>query len=343
LKALFGVLWGVLTYVVRIYVNLLIEPQVNPIKHFPVVTVSHKIILPFTVQLTNLLSLPLRPALGPVIANTIVGPTVVLIPGVFGFLVWEFKANWLLFAANRPRTIAPVVIGHHGESMLRLMKPGFHSGTLPRLYRKLRAALAKNNPRRVRTARAALRDVRHSVETFLRREFVALAESMGVHGVAVSHVVLGSNRIQATLRMAGSAASMRLDFEEHDGWLLARLAEPGWIEELTADQRAAVEVALEGVYAMCGVDLLASDIDALVPDDATWRVGKEGLTVFPTGSWEVEVVYDLRGPRILKPRLVRGTLNLGPLDARTLMIGRRPLALRDWADRATHLTSKPTL
>ena len=33
----------VITYVVRFVVNLLIEPQINPIKHFPVVTVSHKL------------------------------------------------------------------------------------------------------------------------------------------------------------------------------------------------------------------------------------------------------------------------------------------------------------
>src|SRR5262249_34993542 len=39
LKAVFGTLWSAIAYVIRIYVNLLIEPTVNPIKHFPVVTV----------------------------------------------------------------------------------------------------------------------------------------------------------------------------------------------------------------------------------------------------------------------------------------------------------------
>ena len=45
-KAFLGMFWAVVAYVVRFIVNLLIEPQVNPIKHFPVVTVSHKIIFP---------------------------------------------------------------------------------------------------------------------------------------------------------------------------------------------------------------------------------------------------------------------------------------------------------
>ena len=45
-KAVLGTLWFVVAYVVRFCVTLLIEPQVNPIKHFPVVTVSHKLLLP---------------------------------------------------------------------------------------------------------------------------------------------------------------------------------------------------------------------------------------------------------------------------------------------------------
>ena len=46
-KAVLGLVWGVVAYVVRIYLDLLVEPQINPIKHFPVVTVAAKIMLPF--------------------------------------------------------------------------------------------------------------------------------------------------------------------------------------------------------------------------------------------------------------------------------------------------------
>ena len=34
--------WFFVNYVIRFLVTLMIEPQINPIKHFPVVTVSHK-------------------------------------------------------------------------------------------------------------------------------------------------------------------------------------------------------------------------------------------------------------------------------------------------------------
>src|SRR5262249_42315651 len=46
LKLVFGAGWFVVAYIFRFAWNLLVEPQVNPIKHFPVVTVSHKILLP---------------------------------------------------------------------------------------------------------------------------------------------------------------------------------------------------------------------------------------------------------------------------------------------------------
>jgi hypothetical protein len=88
--------WSIVAYLVRIYTNLLVEPQVNPIKHFPVVTVAAKIMLPFAPTLIAALTSALGQVLGTVIAGAIAGPTVVLLPGVFGFLVWEFKENWKL-------------------------------------------------------------------------------------------------------------------------------------------------------------------------------------------------------------------------------------------------------
>ena len=45
-KAVLGLVWFPVAYVARFAFYLLIEPQVNPVKHFPVVTVSHKVMLP---------------------------------------------------------------------------------------------------------------------------------------------------------------------------------------------------------------------------------------------------------------------------------------------------------
>ncbi len=43
-KAVLGMAWFLVAYVVRFFITLLVEPQINPIKHFPVVTVSAKIL-----------------------------------------------------------------------------------------------------------------------------------------------------------------------------------------------------------------------------------------------------------------------------------------------------------
>ena len=58
-------------YVIRFFVTVLIEPQFNPIKHFPVVTVAHKIFFPFTTYLHDILAAPL----GMVWAGAIAGLT----------------------------------------------------------------------------------------------------------------------------------------------------------------------------------------------------------------------------------------------------------------------------
>src|SRR5262249_45947598 len=127
-KTIAGILWGGVAYVLRFVLILFIEPQINPIKHFPVVTISHKLLLPTIPAVTEVLiqSFGISTVAAGTLATVIVGK----IPGVFGFLVWELKENWRLYRANRPATLRPDVIGHHGETLPRLLKPGFHSGTL---------------------------------------------------------------------------------------------------------------------------------------------------------------------------------------------------------------------
>ena len=96
-KAVLGFVWAIVAFFVRAIVTLLIEPQINPIKHFPVVTVSHK----FLVPLSPVVYRAILPFLGHDPAIALTGVIIFLTPGIFGFLVWEFKENWKLYAANR--------------------------------------------------------------------------------------------------------------------------------------------------------------------------------------------------------------------------------------------------
>ncbi len=57
-KAVIGLAWFFITYLVRFGVNLVIEPQVNPIKHFPMVTVAHKVLFPVILAMYKAIQAP---------------------------------------------------------------------------------------------------------------------------------------------------------------------------------------------------------------------------------------------------------------------------------------------
>jgi hypothetical protein len=264
-KAVLGLFWFFIAYVVRVSVNVLIEPQVNPIKHFPVVTVSHKVILPLSFPLTRLLkATPLGPRFAPYVAATIV----LVVPGVFGFLVWELKENWRLYEANRSESLRPVIIGDHGETMVRLLRPGIHSGTLPKLFAKLRRA-ERRAPDQASEKGAfkrleALHHVEESVRRFIERELIALLnQSRALRHAAIEagEIHLATNRIRIELRTSGALADasrsgsnpwIELD-QRHDA-LIASVEGPGWLPGLSDVQTRVVSVAPIGLFQMCGVD-----------------------------------------------------------------------------------------
>jgi hypothetical protein len=248
LKAMLALLWFPVEYTVRFAFTLLLEPQINPVKHFPVVTVSHKLLL------------PLIPALADATGLSVGEATFVIgcIPGVFGFIAWELKENWRLYAANRPRVLPRVSLGHHGETMRGLLRPGFHSGTVPGLYKKLRAAVRKaelsGRPARVGRLTHGLEEVAHAVGKFAERELVPLlraAESWRGLTPRVGPVRVAVQTISVELEVAElGGPNLRLAFDHRDGAIAARVAEPGWAGRLSADRRAVLDMALAGFAAM---------------------------------------------------------------------------------------------
>ncbi len=339
-KTVGGVLWSGVTYVVRFILILFVEPQVNPIKHFPVVTISHKLLLPMIPALTQVLiqSFSLRPVAAGTLATIIIGK----IPGVFGFLVWELKENWRLYRANRPRTLRPVMVGHHGETLARLLRPGFHSGTLPKLYAKLRRAERKarrsDRWRTARRLRETLHHVEESIRHFAERELLAyLNGSRGwtagpVHLAAVES---GSNCIRLTLACpALSEDSLELKFEERAGWLVAGVTRPSWLDRATPGQAAVLALALTGYYKLGSVDLVREQIEAaFAPRCPPYDLDDNGLVVWPGPGYEVEAVYDLGAGPVLRPRVVAGpSTELPVLDARQILFRDRDVAWQDWVD-----------
>jgi hypothetical protein len=334
-KAVLSLFWFVIAYLLRVLVNLFIEPTVNPIKHFPTVTVAAKVMW---ATVGPWLHGVLGPLLGPLRAGTLTAVAMGILPGFFGFLVWELKENYKLYRATRAPKIRPVPIGHHGETMGALLKPGLHSGTVPKLWAKLRRAARKGDGS-VEKHREAMHEIEEAVERFVDRELSALlAESPRWEGaVHVARVRTASNRVRVDLARSGrdgaEGEACTLAFEEQSGWLVARVARAGWAGTLTGDERVLFENALGGLYHRAGVDFVREQIEAALPAGSKYDIADEGLVVWPSG-WATELVYDLEA----EPRLtakVRGGPPAEPppaIDRAALFFREQAISWAAWAE-----------
>jgi hypothetical protein len=311
-RVVLSLAWYPISYVARFYMLVLVEPGINPVK-MPISTIAAKFFYPLAPSLTRTLLEWLTPVTGTVLANLVVIPTIFLLPDAFGFLIWEMKENWSLYRANRSELLRPVAVGGHGETVRQLLAPGFHSGTVPKLYARLRRAerraLETGNRRNVRAVREGLRETAGAVTLLVAGELVALvrqASSWQGQELSVERVVLASNRIRVALAHGGYPATpVLLEVELLAGWLVAGVHDPGWLGRLSADQARALTTALAQLFKLAGVDLVREMLQANLPPEMTgYDITNAGLIVWRERS---QAAYDLRdrtGP--LKPRVSGG-------------------------------------
>jgi hypothetical protein len=275
--------------------TLLVEPQINPIKHFPVVTVAHKFLLPlsFTAKVktvaspfaaTLMMALPLSIEQ----ANWFAWSIVWLVPGVFGFLVWELKENWRLYAANRPSQLRPVPIGHHGETMTRLLRPGFHSGTIPKAFAALRREARhaeRASRKRITRKQAVLHHIAESIERFVERELVFLLQEIGFPGaeqIKVGPLHVATNRIDVELRRGDKPhAPAMLSWQDDGRALAASVAREGWFAALSPHDRELLTAALSGLFQRAGVDVTTGPLEVSVAPPTEWTAWVEEWSATP--------------------------------------------------------------
>ena len=256
-KAVLTALWSAVDWFVRFCVTLLIEPQLNPIKHFPVVTVSHKLLVPMIPMVAGNLAAATGMERG--LALTTVTFVSTAIPGVFGFLAWELKENWRLYAANRSRTLRPVQVGRHGESLRRLLLPGFHSGTIPKLFAKLRRQLRSPRGAAGRSRPAEqLAELGHDIAAFVDDEVLGLlrrARPTADLPIRVADVRLATNLVAIDLAADGVGPEpLALELQQQRGTLVSRIAAAGWLDRLSPERARLVRLALAGFDALSGAD-----------------------------------------------------------------------------------------
>ncbi|MGL5094089.1 MAG: hypothetical protein ACRDD1_00775, partial [Planctomycetia bacterium] len=357
LKPPAAVAWAGVRYVVRFCIVLLVEPQINPIKHFPVVTVGHKLLWPMLPALIGLFetTFGFDKEWSVFLALGIINGC----PGIFGFFVWELKENWKLFEANRAKELHGVRIGGHGETMTGLLRPGFHSGTLPNLFRRLRRARRAVARGRVddptQKPRIGLHHAHDEILHFLDREFVRLLADDRLAGsrvglVAVDVASLATNRIVVVLRpadddrsasrngpanhSAGPAVerSVSLTFEDQGGVLAATVVDHGWLVDLPPAARRRFLVALAGLCKLCQVEVVRGAVERSLPAKTASSLHDRRWVVEPIDGAGPQASYALDDPGELSADGPPGPFvgGLPTLDADRVLLRNVPIAWTDW-------------
>jgi hypothetical protein len=344
-KAVLGLLWFFVTYVIRFCVNLLAEPQLNPIKHFPVVTVSHKLVLTFVMPALTVILL--STGMNPFLAGLAAFVVQFSLPGIPGFLVWEFKENWRLYRANQSPILQPQTAGSHGETISRLLRPGFHSGTLPKLYARLRRVKDAGTGKR----HEELHHVTEAMRRFVVRNLLTVLAGSKTWGTTpplhVGAIRLASNRIRIELcRLGQGEQSVHIDLEEHAGRLVAGFTAPvvpaeangerrpsnGWLDRLPLEQVRAFTDALAGFYKACGVDVVREQVESALRPGMRFMVGERGLIVETGPRFEAAARYDLDAEGLLVPQPLEGRppARLRAFSADKLVFKKTEIRWEDW-------------
>jgi hypothetical protein len=230
---------------------LLVEPQINPIKHFPVVTVSHKMLLPLIPSFSKQFN----------VSEGVVTTVVSGIPGIFGFLAWELKENWRLYRANDATHLRPVAIGSHGETTRGLLRPGFHSGTVPKTYAKLRRAIWQKKYLKAKKIEHHLHHTEEAIERLTNRELCALLAKSPhwTFPLKVHHVHLATNWLSISLMAEGLSGELNIVYQLIDDQIYAQLENIAWLEQIPPLQRDLFHRALFGFHHLARVDRLKGD------------------------------------------------------------------------------------
>ena len=122
-------------------------------------------------------------------------------------------------------------------------------------------------------------------------------------------------------------------FQHRVGWILSTLVQTGWLDSVSAEQRATLLDALRGLYKAAGVDLVWEHVAAQLGGDLFWcDVVDDGLLLWRDRSYHHADLCKLRAthdPAGLVP-LPRAVLEPSHEELAALFFSRTPLAWDDW-------------
>ena len=336
-KYLFSLFWSVFTYLFRFGWNLLVEPQINPIKHFPVVTVSHKLLLPLIPSLAASFG----------ISGATMGMIIFGIPGIFGFLVWEWKENWRLYRANCSKKIRPSAVGSHGEKIRALLRPGFHSGVVPKTFCKMQKAILAENGHACARCQHTLEHVCEAIQKFVERHLIAflkLSRRWGGLPIHCTHVTLASHMIRIHFTLRQAAQPLVLLLEEREGWLIGSIENPGWSQLISRKQLDAWRDVISFFYSLCGIDFTREQlVDRLGVPSSRIDFSPTGPVILPQQDG-TEIRIDQTDSGCFQASSAMTLYPDGIIPAHHLLFSELALAWSDWLARCAsdHSGNEPS-
>ncbi len=355
LQALLQSLWFPLGYTLRFSFMVVIEPFLNPVK-LPVCFVAMKIFYPVV---GPPLHLTLDGTFNFFLVEALVWVIDFIIPGAFGFFFWEFRENWRLYEANRPIRMPPAMVGPQGETLRELLEPGFHAGTIPAVYRRLRKACDLRATRTdLRLERACLREIGEISEDLARltrRQFcdildrcvawqnlmadvaptrgLSLDGSPGVPstGFTVRPPVLATNRIILLLDWFHPGKNpanepLSIDIKFMVGRLFVRVDNPSWLARIPAEGTRSLTASLAWFFTQMGIGVSNEHLNAGLPKGfCRASIVDRAITLFPAESSDTatpppaRLRIDWSGEKIFPIR--RDSRIPKPIPAETMIFG----------------------
>lgn len=342
LRGVLGLLWSPFAFFLRFYTVVLIEPGINPIK-FPISSVAAKFTYPIIIPLTPEIAHFFAPFIGDVLSNLFFGTTIWLLPNLFGFLFWETKENWGLYRANRPQSLRPMAVGTHGETIPELLKLGFHSGTIPKLFKKLRKAeqdaVSTSDWRKARTLRLDLQNIKERLARFIERDLLIPMQQNNksfVKPIRVSEISLGLNRIEAELTGMNDNgyASFKISLELIDGILMGSISKPGGTLALNEQQNRCLSLGIAGLYKFSGIEISKEQVNSSLPSWVKdWHLSDGNLVLYSESHGTILMALDSGEPNPkLQFKTPNQACNLESLDIERLLFRNMPLTWQEWSD-----------
>jgi hypothetical protein len=239
----------------------------------------------------------------------------------------------------------------------RLLRPGFHSGTLPKLFRRLRrlehqdASFKRFSARRA--GREQLEHVETAIRSFVERDLIRLLELCPVwHGTGLhcGHIHAASNSFSVDVECSRlGATALQLLFQEQSGWVVASVSETGWLRFASADQIRSFQTAVEGFYRKSGIDLVREQLEANLIRRHPYDINAEGLAVWPDGAFDSEIQIDLNRKGLIRaiPASEAAAAGMGSVERETIVFSESATRWSDWETlwnpptSATGLTALP--